>query len=99
MREAGSHRQRHSQNFKRFVESHEQNASPVPGRRLLESLGTCGREENAACSRAGSQHPWITQKRKAHQVLGSDTAAGLSPRRLRGGERGKERLSSMQVLG
>lgn len=99
MGEAGSHRQRHSQNVKRFLESHEQNASPVPGRQLLESLGTCGQEENAACSRAGSQHPRITQKRKAHQVLGSNTVAALSPRRLGGGERGEERQSSMKVLG
>lgn len=50
--------------FQMAAQSQEQNASPVPGRQLLESLGTCGWEENAACSRASSQHPQITQQRK-----------------------------------
>lgn len=43
---------------------------PVPGRQLLESLGTHGQEENAAHSRASSQHPQIIQRRK-EPALGS----------------------------
>lgn len=80
MAEAGSHRQGCSQNFKWLVESHQENAFPVPGRRLLGSLGTCGWEQNAVCSRACSQHPRTTQRRKAHQLPGSHTASGLSLR-------------------
>lgn len=70
--------QRHSWNFKWFTESHKQNALPIPSRWLLERLGTCGWEENAAHSRARFQHPWITQGRKAQQVPTRDAAAGLS---------------------
>ena len=50
--------------FQTAAQSQEQNAFPVLGRQLLESLGTCGWEENAACGRASSQHPRITQRRK-----------------------------------
>lgn len=35
-------RQGHSWNFKWLAESHEQNAFPVPSRRLLHRLGMCG---------------------------------------------------------
>lgn len=50
--------------FQMAAQSQEQNAFPVLGRQLLESLGTCGWEENATCGRASSQHPRITQQRK-----------------------------------
>lgn len=68
--------QRHSRNVRWLVGSHEQNAFPVPGRWLLESLGTGGWEENAA--RSGDVPSTLDNPEKwAHQVAGSGPAAGL----------------------
>lgn len=65
-----------SWNFKWPVESPEQNASPVPGRWLLEAWApVAGRKQLHTAEEL--PHPRITQRRRAHGFPAGH-AAGLS---------------------